>query len=102
MIPNAKIDAQNIEEQKKQCKEYFAAIRGHWSVEVNNHIREVTLNEDKLFTTKKGIIRVLGGIRTIVINILKKIKPKNLVAQMELFQDDFNLMLIKLRQINFL
>lgn len=28
--------------------EYFDAIRNHWSVEVNNHVRDVTLKEDQL------------------------------------------------------
>jgi len=35
-------------------KNYFHAIRNHWSVEVNNHIRDVTLKEDKLRTKKKS------------------------------------------------
>jgi predicted transposase YbfD/YdcC len=37
------------------AKEYFEAVRHHWSVEVTNHIRDVTLNEDK-FRTKKTIV----------------------------------------------
>lgn len=32
--------------------DFFAAIRKHWAVEVNNHIRDVTLKEDKLRTKK--------------------------------------------------
>ena len=34
---------------------YYEAIRNHWSVEVTNHIRDVTLKEDKL-RTKKTIV----------------------------------------------
>ncbi len=34
------------------ARELFEAVRGHWSVETNNHIRDVTLSEDK-FRTKK-------------------------------------------------
>jgi predicted transposase YbfD/YdcC len=37
------------------AKELFGAVRQHWSVEVINHIRDVTLNEDK-FRTKKTIV----------------------------------------------
>ena len=33
---------------------FFAAIRNHWAVEVNNHIRDVTLKEDNLRTKKKA------------------------------------------------
>ncbi len=32
--------------------EYFRAIRKHWSVEVNNHYRDVSLKEDQLRTKK--------------------------------------------------
>lgn len=32
--------------------EYFNAIRNHWSVEVYNHIRDVSLQEDQLRTKK--------------------------------------------------
>ena len=33
-------------------EEYFKAIRRHWSVEVDNHARDVTLREDQLSTKK--------------------------------------------------
>ncbi len=45
LMPNTEIMA----------KEHFEAVRHHWSVEVTNHIRDVTLNEDK-FRTKKTIV----------------------------------------------
>lgn len=45
LIPNNAIIAKDI----------FDAVRQHWSVEVTNHIRDVTLNEDK-FRTKKTIV----------------------------------------------
>lgn len=39
----------NIEPDGEDC---FAPIRNHWSVEVNNHVRDVTLKEDQLKTKK--------------------------------------------------
>ncbi len=42
-----------LSENLEQTTEYFKAIRNHWSVEVNNHIRDVSLKEDK-FRTKKS------------------------------------------------
>ena len=36
---------------------YFTAIRNHWSVEVNNHIRDVSLKEDWLRTKKENYQR---------------------------------------------
>lgn len=35
--------------------EYFEAIRNHWSVEVNNHCRDVSLKEDRLRTKKSQL-----------------------------------------------
>lgn len=45
LMPNSKTIAIDL----------FGAVRQHWSVEVTNHIRDVTLNEDK-FRTKKTIV----------------------------------------------
>ncbi len=36
-------------------EDYFTAIRRHWSIEVNNHVRDVTLREDHL-RTKKSLL----------------------------------------------
>ena len=43
-------------------EDYFAAIRGHWAVEVNNHVRDVTLKEDQLRTKKSLSPRCLQGL----------------------------------------
>lgn len=39
----------------EETEDYFGAIRNHWAVEVNNHIRDVTLNEDNLRTKKRTL-----------------------------------------------
>lgn len=36
--------------------EYFGAVRKHWSIEVNNHYRDVSLKEDQ-FRTKKNLLQ---------------------------------------------
>ena len=41
-----------ISNQNDNYLELCHAIRGHWSVEVNNHIRDVTLAEDDLRSKK--------------------------------------------------
>lgn len=41
----------NIKNQQ-QANEVFAAVRGHWAVETTNHVRDVSLKEDKLRTKK--------------------------------------------------
>lgn len=83
-------------------EDYFGAIRRHWSVEVNNHIRDVTLKEDDLKTKKKEITKCLASCRTLAIKLLNKVKTKNMAAQLELFQDDFHVLLLWLREIKFL
>ena len=34
-------------------EELVQAIRGHWQVETNNHLRDVTLREDRLRSKKR-------------------------------------------------
>ncbi len=82
--------------------EYFDAIRNHWSVEVNNHYRDVSLKEDRLRTKKKPLTRILAGFRTLVLELFRRWKPDNVVAQMERFQDDFDELIGALKKIRFL
>lgn len=48
----------HISNQRNANQELCNAVRGHWSVEVINHIRDVTFSEDDL-TSKKKIYLVL-------------------------------------------
>lgn len=43
--------------EKTENEDYFQAIRNHWSVEVSNHVRDVTFKEDQLKTKKKLLIK---------------------------------------------
>jgi len=81
---------------------YSQAIRQHWSVEVNNHVRDVTLQEDKLKTKKKPVTKIMAGLRTIAIKLLNFEKPKNMIEQLELFQDDFQVLMTSLKNFRFL
>lgn len=72
-----------------QAKVLFKAIKEHWAVETNNHIRDVTLKEDKLKTILKAVSLTTSIIRTLITNMLKIIEPENIVAQFEDFADDF-------------
>jgi predicted transposase YbfD/YdcC len=83
-------------------EELFKAIRNHWQIEVNNNIRDTTFQEDQLKTQKKTVSKVLSGLRTLSLALLNILKPKNMVAQLEKFQDDFQSLLNFLRQTNFL
>lgn len=76
----------------------FRAIRGHWGIEVMHHKRDVTLREDALRTGKVGVSRLLGSLRTLVINLLERIDSRNMAAQMDTFADRFAVLIQFLTQ----
>ena len=80
----------------------FSHIREHWSVEVNNHVRDVTFSEDALQTKFRDVARPISLIRTLIINILQKNKVKNYVQLIETFVDNFNLILQFLKSVKVL
>lgn len=82
--------------------QYFEAIREHWSVEVNHHIRDVSLKEDQMRTKKNKITTLMAGLRTVVMALFGQWNPPNIVEKMQLFQDDFEQMILALKQIKFL
>lgn len=76
-----------------QAVELFAAIRHHWCVEVMHHQRDVTLAEDALRTAKASISRLLGSLRTLVMNLLEGMNVKNKAAQLDTFADKFPILI---------
>lgn len=86
----------------ENSKEYFKAIREHWSCEVNNHIRDVTLQEDRLTTKFPTISKNVATLRVLIVNALLTLKPKNMIALLERFQDDFEYLISFLKAIKFL
>ena len=95
-MSNEKANTQPASEQ------LFSHVRGHWSVEVNNHVRDVTLNEDAFQTKFRAVARPISLIRTLIINILQVNKVKNCVQLIESFVDDFNLILQFLKSVKVL
>lgn len=75
------------------AEELFDAIRGHWLVEVMHHQRDVTLAEDKLRTEIQPVSRVISSLRTLAVNLLRRLKPKNMAAQIDEFADRFQLLI---------
>lgn len=43
--------------KSENAAEYFLAVRNHWSIEVNNHYRDVSLKEDQLRTKKSLLLK---------------------------------------------
>jgi len=61
---------------QREADELFDALRHHWQIEVMHHRRDVTLAEDALRTGNQSINRLMSSLRTLVINLLGRIKPK--------------------------
>lgn len=83
-------------------QELFTAIREHWKVEVNNHIRDVTLKEDDAKTKNKNQGQIYSLLRTVALNIIKEIAPGNVVKAMEKFSDNPNFLISRLVSFNFI
>jgi len=83
-------------------EEISEAIRKHWQVETANHIRDVTLKEDRMRSKKKNISRIMGEVRTLTTIILNKTNCQNKKAQLEKFSDDFDSLIVTLKNLNFL
>jgi hypothetical protein len=83
---------------QSEADELFNAVRGHWVVEVMHHKRDVTLSEDDLRTKKVGVNRLVGSLRTLVINLLEGMNSKNMTAQMDTFADKFSVLIQFLTQ----
>lgn len=88
-------------ENKTTMKSLADAVRGHWSVEADNYVRDVTFGEDQIKTQKGNSTRIWAAIRTIGINIIRKICPKNIPERMELWTDCPNIFFFDLKNIGF-
>lgn len=98
-ISNGRIEASNI---ATNARTYFKAIRNHWTCEVINHYRDVTLKEDNLKTKFSAVSKITSAIRTLIINALMIDKPKNMAALLDDFNDDFDFLISYLKTIRFL
>lgn len=68
--------------------ELCGAIRGHWRVETMHYRRDVILSEDVLRTGKNEVSRLVSSLRTLTMNLLHRLKPKNMAAQLDDFADN--------------
>ena len=80
----------NQEASRGQCNvqnELFTAIRGHWGVESENWIRDVTFNEDNVKTKYADQAHVMACLRTFAVKLFRKANLKNFQAALETFCD---------------
>jgi hypothetical protein len=68
-------------------QELFQAIRGHWGVEADNYIRDVSFQEDKVRTKHGNQAQVLVSLRTLAIQLFREAWFVNFKAALETFAD---------------
>jgi len=71
-------------------------------VEVTNNMRDTTLAEDKLCVKEPTVNRVMAGVRTLVLSLLRLTGCRNKKAQLDNFADDFGYLICWLKSIQFL
>ena len=85
-----------------KVEEICQAIRRHWQVEVSNNLRDTTLAEDQLCVKEPTVNRVMAGVRTLVLSLLRLTGCQNKKAQLDSFADDFGYLIYWLKSIQFL
>ncbi len=81
-----------------EADELFDAIRQHWRIEAMHYQRDVTWAEDVLRTGNQAISRLMSSLRTLTINLLRRVKPKNMAAQLDEFADRFHTLIQFMKQ----
>ncbi len=77
------------------------AIRGHWGVESNNWILDVTFNEDNVKIKAPNQAHIMARLRGFTLQLLRKSGAKNFQAAMEGFANSVFSMEEILRQVKF-
>ena len=73
-----------------EADELFDAIGQHGRIEVMRYQREVALWEDALKTGNAWVSRLMSSLRTLTINLLRRVKSKNRAAQIDDFADELH------------
>jgi predicted transposase YbfD/YdcC len=90
------------ETQPSQGQELFNAIRGHWQVESDNWVRDVTFQEDSVRTKSGNQAQVMAGLRTLAMRLFRKGKLPNMRAALDDFCDSHELFEKFLARVGFL
>ena len=89
------------EAQPSQGRELFDAIRGHWRVESDNWVRDVTFQEDSVRTKSGNQAQVMAGLRTLAV-LFRQAKIPNMMAALDDFCDSNKLFEEFLERVGFL
>jgi len=82
--------------------ELAQAVRGHWGVESNNWIRDATFGEDGVKTKAGNQAQIMGLLRGLAIELIRKTMPKNFQAAIDTFADSAQALESMLLQVKFL
>ncbi len=90
------------EAQPSQGRELFDAISGHWRVESDNWVRDVTFQEDSVRTKSGNQAQVMAGLRTLAMQVFRQAKIPNMMAALDNFCDSNKLLGEFLKRVGFL
>ena len=76
-----------IEDASEPVRELFEAIRGHWRVESDNWVRDVTFQSDSVLTKSGNQAQVMAGLRTLAMRLFRQAKIPNMRAALDNFGD---------------
>lgn len=97
-ISNQMVSSDDVE----TSEDLVRAIQGHWGVESNNWIRDVTFCEDKIKVKAGNQGQIMSRLRGLAIELIRQVGTKNLQATMEQFMDSPRHMELMLRKVKFL
>lgn len=83
-------------------EELCGAVRGHWKVETRQSHPRCEFQGRSLAVKKKHLQRTMAGIRTLATTILNQTCCQNRKAQLENFSDNFDDLILTLKNLNFL
>ena len=72
---------------QSEADHFYDAVRGHWRIETMHYRRDVVLAEDACRSKFSRLHRTLSSLRTLTLNLLHSLKPKNMAAQLNDFAD---------------
>ena len=91
-----------INDTQNKIANLSQGIRGHWTIENVNQIRDVSFKEDSIKMKRGTYARAFAVCISLAFACLNQIKTTNFIATMEGFADNKDIFIDFLKKINFL
>ena len=91
-----------LENTQSKMENLAGGVRGHWTIENVNQIRDVSFKEDDIKMKRGNYAKAFAVCISLAFACLNQIKPANFIATMEGFADNKDVFTHFLRHINFL